>query len=95
MLIRNDYYFDLLQPRKMELGSGLSLFHSRFEEGTIESNEELSVLVSKVGSAPLDIKPSTYMLTKIDPSLVPASNLEQFWSLESIGITDSPVVSDV
>ena len=101
MLIGNDYYFDLLQPRKMELGSGLSLFHSRLGwilggriEGTTESNEELSLLVSTVGSAPLDIKPSTHMLTEIDPSLVPTPSVEQFWNLESIGITDSPVVSD-
>jgi len=28
MLIGNDYYFDLLEPRKMDLGGGLFLFHS-------------------------------------------------------------------
>ena len=29
MLIGNDYYFDLLQPRKLDLGGYLSLFHSK------------------------------------------------------------------
>ena len=29
MLIGNDYYFDLLEPRKMDLGDGLCLFHSK------------------------------------------------------------------
>jgi len=27
MLIGNDYYFDLLESRKMDLGGGLFLFH--------------------------------------------------------------------
>ena len=29
LLIGNDYYFDLLMPRKMELGGGLFLFQSK------------------------------------------------------------------
>ena len=29
MLLGNDYYFDLLQPRKISLGNGLFLFQSK------------------------------------------------------------------
>ena len=29
MLIGNDYYFELLQPRKTDLGEGLFLFYSK------------------------------------------------------------------
>ena len=29
MLIRNDYYFDLLEPRKLDLGGGVFLFNSK------------------------------------------------------------------
>lgn len=32
MLLGNDYYFDLLQPRKIDLGNGLFLFLSKFVE---------------------------------------------------------------
>ena len=29
MLVGNDYYFDLLQPRKVDLGNGLYMFQSK------------------------------------------------------------------
>ena len=101
MLIVNDYYFDLLQPRKLDLGGGLSLFHSKLGwilggqiESTAESKEETSLLVSTVGSAHMDIKTSTHMLTNIDPCLATKPSFEQFWNLESIGITQSSLKSD-
>lgn len=97
MLIGNDYYFDLLEPRKMELGGGVFLFHSKLGwilggrvEHVIGTNDESSLLVSTIGSAPNGIKPDTHMLTSIDPSLDSKPSLEHFWNLESIGITDSP-----
>jgi len=40
MLIGNDYYFELLLPRKMELGGGLFLF-SRNWDGFQEDNTHL------------------------------------------------------
>ena len=101
MFIGNDYYFDLLEPRKMDLGDGLCLFHSKLGwilGGRVEqpavNNDESSLLVSTVGSAPNGIKPTAHMLTSIDPSLSPKPSLEHFWNLESIGITDSPSQSD-
>ena len=42
----------------------------------------------------MDIKTSTHMLTNIDPCLSTKPSLEQFWNLESIGITESPLKSD-
>ena len=58
------------------------------------NNDESSLLVSTVGSAPNGIKPTAHMLTSIDPSLSPKPSLEHFWNLETIGITDSPSQSD-
>ena len=56
VLIGNDYYFDLLEPRKMDLGGGLYLFHSKLgwiHGGRVEqpavNNDESSLLVSTVG----------------------------------------------
>ena len=101
MLIGNDYYFDLLLPKKMELRPGLCLFQSRL--GWIlggrfhtESNapEEPTLLISTVGIPPMGIRLTTHMLTTIDSSLLTKPNLERFWNLESLGIAESPLTSD-
>ena len=98
MLIGNhyDYYFDLLEPRKMDLGGGLCLFYSKLSwilGGRVEqpagNSDESSLLVSTVGSAPNGIKPTAHMLTSIDSSLSSKPSLEHFWNPESIGITDN------
>ena len=67
MLIGNDYYLDLLEPRKMDLGGGLFLFHSKLGWILGRRVEQLadkvdeSSLVSTVGSALNGIKPTTHM----------------------------------
>ena len=101
MLIGNDYYFDLLLPRKMELGDGLSLFQSKLGwilGGRYLATTELisvpSLLVSTIGIAPTGMKASTHMLSNADSSLVDKPNLDIFWNLESIGIVDLPSTSD-
>ena len=101
MLIGNDYYFELLQPRKIDLEEGLFLFYSKL--GWILSGQvhnatgetyEPSLLVGTLGSVPMEIKVNTHMLTNIDPFLVPQPNLERFWNLESIEIKESPIAID-
>jgi len=101
ILIGNDYYFDLLLPRKMELGDGLYLFQSKL--GWILGGRYLaatdldsvpSLLVGTIGIAPTGIKPSTHMFSSVDSSFVDKPNLDIFWNLESIGIVDSPLTSD-
>ena len=44
MLIGNDYYFDLLQPRKIDLGNNLYLFQSKLGwvfGGKVETKTEV------------------------------------------------------
>ena len=101
MLIGNDYYFELLQPRKIDFGEGLFLFYSKLGwilSGQVhcnaEENNEPSLLVSTIGSVPRGLNVNTYMLTNIDLSLESKPNLEHFWSLESIGINESPLTVD-
>ena len=85
----NDYYFDLLEPRKIDLSGGLFLFHSKLGwilggriEQPLDKNNESSLLVSTVGSVPDGIKPTIHMLTSIDHSLSTKPSLELFWNLE-------------
>ena len=101
MLIGNDYYFELLEPKKMDMSGGLFLFHSKLGwvlGGRVEQppdmRSESSLLVSTIGSAPDGIKPTAHMLTSIDPSLSTKPSLEHFWNLEALGITDSPSPND-
>ena len=102
MLIGSDYYFDLLEPHKLGLGGGLCLFNSklgwimggRSEDTTVKRNPVPSLLVRTVGTAPGEIKQTTHMLSSIDPALACKSTLDQFWNLESIGITDSLKTTD-
>ena len=77
MLIENDYYFELFQPRKIDLGESLFPFYSKLDwilSGQVHSNteesSEPSLLVSTIGS----VWESTHMLTSIDLSLEPQPN---------------------
>ena len=101
LLIGNDYYFDLPLPRKMELGDGLFLFQSKLgwilggRYFTIaDSTSTPSLLVSTLGIAPEDMKTTTHMFSNVDSPLASKPNLDIFWNLESIGITDSPLTTD-
>ena len=101
MLIGNDYYFELLEPKKMDMSGGLFLFHSKLGwilGGRVEQppdmRSESSLLVSTIGSPPDGIKSTAHMVTSIDPSLSTKPSLEHFWNLEALGITDSPSPND-
>ena len=101
MRIGNDYYFELLEPRNMDVSGGLSMFHSKLGwilGGRVKQpsvmHSESSLLVSTVGSVPDVIKPTTHTLTSIDPSLTAKPSLDRFWNLESLGITKLPSQND-
>ena len=101
MLIGNDYYFELLEPKKMDMSDGLFLFHSKLGwilgrrvEQPPDTRSESSLVVSTIGSAPDGIKPTAHMLTNINPSLSTKPSLEHFWNLEALGITESPSPND-
>lgn len=85
----------------MDLGEVLFLFYSKLGwilggqvHSATEESSETSLLVSTIGLVPRGIKTNTHMLTSIDMSLESKPNLGNFWSLESIGITESPIVAD-
>ena len=86
----------------MDLGGGLYLFNSRLgwilggqiDDTTVNRNPVPSLLVRTVGTAPVQIKQTTHMLSNIDLSLACKPMIDQFWNLEAIGITDSPKTRD-
>ena len=99
IFIGNDYYFDLLEPRKSDLGGGVFLFNSKLGwvlggqiENTVTDESTVSSLIaSTVAVVPIE---TNKIFGNIDLSIMHKPNLEQFWSLESIGITDSPRTLD-
>ena len=98
LLIGNDYYLDIILPQKIEVQASLYMLGSKF--GWILSgrtseirNEtsEASMLIMTYGT---EVRKETSMYTEVDRSLPLKPNFEDFWRLESIGISDSPVDSD-
>ena len=86
ILIGNDYYFDLLLPRKMELGGGLSLVQSKLGwilggryQATNDVTELPTLMVNTLGMAPLGAKVTTHMFSAVDASLLTRPNLDQAW----------------
>ena len=69
MLLGNDYYFDLLQPRKMDMGNGLFLFQSKLGwvcGGKVTTETEVvsesTLFVSTVDAAPMNMRTAAHML---------------------------------
>ena len=102
MLIGNDCYFDLLEPQKLDLGGGLFLFNSKLgwilggqtENTALNKGTESHLLVGTLEIATLDTKADVYVMNNTDLLSVSRPNLESFWNLEAIGITDSPKTCD-
>ena len=55
---------------------------------------ETSLFVSTIDVAPTSIPLTTHMLTSVDSPIAVKPSIELFWNLESLGITESPSVSD-
>jgi len=78
------------------IGSGLFLFNSKLcwilggqtENTDTEQSSESHLLVGTIGTAIVDDRSNALNYTNILSASKP--NLEPFWSLEAIGITDSP-----
>ena len=102
MLIGNDYYFDLLEPQKLDLGGKLFLFNSELgwilggqtENTYARKTTVSSLLASTVGTVSVGTETTTPMFSNTDLSLACKPDLELFWNLESIGIMDSPKMCD-
>ena len=94
LLIRNDYYLDMILPQKIEIQPGLYMLGSKLgwilsgrTSETIENTTESNMLILTHGK---QIHKETTFLTCVDKSLPMKPNLEDFWKLETIGISDSP-----
>ena len=99
MLIGNDYYFELLQPRKLDLGNNLFAFQTKLGwvfggKTQADMDKVVSSSVRIVGLPSVDMQVNTHVFTTVDSVLLAEPSLEQFWELESLGITDSPSTSD-
>ena len=101
MVLGNDYYFDLLQPRKMDMGNGLFLFQSKLGwvcGGKVTTETEVvsesTLFVSTVGAAPINMQTAAHMLPAVDPCNASKPSIESFWELESLGIMESPLTSE-
>ena len=98
LLIGNNYYLDIILPQKVEVQSGLYMLGSKLgwnlsgrTSEIVENSTESSMPIMTHGKG---IDNETTFLTCLDKSLPMKPNLEDFWKLESIGISDSPVESD-
>ena len=101
VLLGNDYYFDVLQPRKIDLGNGLFLFQSKLGwvcGGKVTAETEVvsepTLFVSTVSVAPTSIHTTTHMLNSVDSPIAMKPSIELFWNLESLGITEPPTTSE-
>lgn len=102
ILIGNDYYFELLQPRKVDLGNSLFAFQTKLgwvlggkmQSVTEEEFSKANLILYTNGLTPVGMQVNTHVFTTVDSVLSVKPNLEQFWDLESLGITESPSISD-
>ena len=51
-------------------------------------------MVNTLGTAPPSTRVTTHMCSTVDASLLARPNLDQFWNLESMDITESPSSSN-
>ena len=98
LLIGNDYYLDIILQQKMEVQSGLYMLGSKLgwilsgrTYEIVERTMEPSMLILTHGKG---IDNETTFMTCLDKSLPTKPNVEDFWRLEAISLTDSPVESD-
>ncbi|VDI78452.1 Hypothetical predicted protein [Mytilus galloprovincialis] len=94
LLIGNDYYLDIILPEKIEIQPGLYLLGSKFgwiiTGRTSEKSdgfEEPSMLILNYGTNALPLLDSC-AVTAIDKSMPIKPPLEDFWNLETIGISE-------
>ncbi|XP_060575739.1 uncharacterized protein LOC132733143 [Ruditapes philippinarum] len=97
MLIGNDYYLDIILSQKMEVQPGLYLLGSKL--GWILSGRTPDSENGKDTSSMLVITHGKDMtesgvFQSVDSSISTKLDLQDFWNIEAIGITDDPAISD-
>ncbi len=94
LLIGNDYYLDVVLSQRIELQPGLYLLGSKFgwiltgrtPENSEDANET-NFLILTHGTNVTE----TAVFQNVDTLIPRKPDLEDFWSVESIGITDDPL----
>lgn len=96
MLLGNDFYLDIVLCQKLEIQHGLYLLGSKCgwissgrTKKVMDDIQDVSMLILTQNSLT-----KTNLFVSIDSSLPVKPNLEDFWSIESIGIMDNPNVSN-
>ena len=100
LLLGNDYYLDIIEPVRMELKPGLFLLGSklgwiltgRTQVDVSASDTMMPALLVHTYSESKILQPNCFSLP--DSSMPTTPSLEDFWSLEKIGITDTYLESD-
>ncbi|XP_052771144.1 uncharacterized protein LOC128210829 [Mya arenaria] len=100
LLIGNDYYLDIIEAEKIKVGQGLYLLASKLgwilsgrttsatEENQIkvqENKSDMNWLILTYGNTLTECN----IFTEVDSVLSVKPDLEDFWNIESIGITDT------
>ena len=89
MLIGNDYYWDIVEPTKIQLLPGLYLIDSKL--GFLLSGRIPNINPSDSNYSFMSIEKSSRK-TKIDSVL--KDDISNLWSLENLGIKDDPYEND-
>ena len=91
LLIGNDYYLDIILPEKFELQPGLYLRGSKLgwiitgrTSERSDENQEQSLLTLNFGTS----THSSIVVNVVDQSLPVKTLVEDFWNLETIGISE-------
>jgi hypothetical protein len=97
LLVGNDFYLDIVNSEKIQVCSGLYLLSSKlgwilsgragFVSDTVADDMSMLILSHKDNDA--DVNNSEF-----DSVMSVKTNLEEFWSIETIGIVDPPESSD-
>ena len=92
MLIRNGCYFNLLEPRKLDVADGLFLFNLKLgwilggqtENSTTEQSTESYILAGTIGTAVVDDKVNVHDLNTTDLLSASKPNSELFGILKPL-----------
>ena len=93
LLIGNDYYLDIILIQKIEVQPGLYLLATKLgliltgRSSEIDSEgKEINMLILTYGYN----MTSTVVFQSIDDATPTKPSLEDFWNMESIGVSDKP-----
>ena len=103
LLIGNDYYLDILEPMRVQLQPGLYLLASKLgwiltgrtsEDANTANHESKHPTLLVIPSFGQVRMMQTELYDIDDKSLPIKPSINEFWNLETIGIRDSPTVTE-